>query len=186
MYFKWETDCTEHRCLSWSWPVNVFIFLPLSTIAKLVSFTPTHTHILVYVTGNVMAQTVTFCEKNIHSCMVAVRKRDCDCAGSCLIILPWWQCMFSVTNLCISHDLQMFESVKVESTVGPSLLSTNDSIHHIPRPQMRADTQTFTERSFLLLPGLRPYRFEPNPAGEDRKLTGLHWLGLLGATDTRG
>lgn len=58
------------------------------------------------------------------------------------------------------------------------LLSTNDSIHHIPRPQMKADTQTSTEMSFLLLPGLGPTGFEPKQAGEDRKLTGLHRLGL--------
>lgn len=40
-------------------------------------------------------------------------------------------------------------------------------------------SQTFTEISFLLLPGLGPTGFEPKQAGEDRKLTGLHWLSLL-------
>lgn len=40
--------------------------------------------------------------------------------------------------------------------------------------------QTFTEISFLLLPGLRLTGFVSKPAGEDRKQAGLLWLGLLG------
>lgn len=75
-------------------------------------------------------------------------------------------------------------SLPVSISNGMIFLSIKESIHHIPQPQMRADTQTFTEISFLLLPGLRLTGFESKPAGEDRKLAGLLWLGLLGTVCT--
>lgn len=65
-----------------------------------------------------------------------------------------------------------------------TVFSINDSFHCIPPPQMRADTQTFTEISFLLLPRLGPIGFEQKPAGEVRKRRGLHWLDLLGTAQT--
>ncbi len=68
----------------------------------------------------------------------------------------------------------LFEVSKSEILCGLILLYVNESIYRFPPPQMRADTQTFTEISFLLLPGPGPTGFEPKPAGEDRKLTGLH------------
>lgn len=52
--------------------------------------------------------------------------------------------------------------------------SINDSFHHIPPPLMQTDTQTFTEISFLLLPGLGSSAFELKPAREVRKPRGLH------------
>lgn len=45
---------------------------------------------------------------------------------------------------------------------------------------MGEETQTITEMSFLVLPGLRLTGFESKPAGQDRKLAGLLWLGLWG------
>lgn len=71
-------------------------------------------------------------------------------------------------------QLTMYDcSLPVSISNGMIFLSIKESIHHIPQPQMRADTQTFTEISFLLLPGLRLTGFESKPAGEDRKLAGL-------------